>query len=231
MNPYNYAMNFGIERYAVVLGVSALGFFSRDYLKERPEVRIALPDNLVRLIEIAREGSEEHRIFLRLIVEEFNEGELDISTNQLINNICDSYDLLKETNNLIIISDEDIDEVVNFELENSFDEERYFISLSPRDNFIKKYYLKALSWAKRTGGLLIEKTSYFFKKAGHFIATLQIPDRFDDFIDAKKKHIDRVFSFSGGKGAKWFLAAVFGTAGLIHPLLGVPSLLIAYMDP
>ena len=229
MNPYNYALNFGIERYAVVLGVSALGHLTRDYLKERPEVRIALPDNLIRLIELARDGSEEHQIFLQSIVIEFSEG--DVEADELINNLFQSYRGLAETDSLIVITDEDIDEEVNFELENSFNEEKYFISLSPRDNFIKRYYLKALSWAKKTGGLLIEKTSYFFKKVGHHVATLQLPDRFDAFIDVKKKHIDRVFSFRGGKGVKWFLAAVSGTAGFIHPLLGFPGILIAYMDP
>ncbi len=231
MNPYNYVINFGIERYAVVVGISALGYFTRDYLKDRPEVRIALPDNFVRLVEIAKKGSEEHQRFLQTIISEFNEGEFDAELAHISHNIYDAFDSLRKANNLIIISDEDIDDDVAFELENSFDEDRYFISLSPRDNFIKKFYLKALSWAKTTGGILIEKTSYFFKKVGHYIATLQIPDRFDALVEAKKKHIDRVFTFSGGKGIKWFMAAVSGTAGFIHPLLGVPGVLIAYMDP
>lgn len=231
MNQYGYAMNFGIERYAVVIGISTVGFFKREYLKDRPEIRIALPDNFIRLVEIAREGSEEHQKFLHKIISEFNEGEFDADPARLADDINDAFSILRETNGLIIISDEDIDDEVEFELENSFDEEKYFISLSPRDNFIKKFYLKALSWAKNTGGLLIERTSYFFKKSGHYIATLQIPDRFDDLVEAKKKHIDRVFSFRGGKGVKWFLAAISSTGGFIHPLLGVPGLFITYMDP
>lgn len=231
MYPYIDISEFGIERYGVVLGISALSQLSREHLKERAEIRVALPDNLIRLIELANEGSEEHQYFLHHIVSEFAEGEMEISATELTTNIYVAYRALLEMDNLIIITADDIDEEVSFELEESFHDDHYFISLSPRDNFVKNYYLRVISWSKKTGGLLIEKSSYFFKKVGHFIATLQIPDRFDKMVDAKKKHIDRIFSFRGGRGVKWFIGMVSSTAGCIHPLFGIPGLIIAYMDP
>lgn len=231
MYPYSFLSDLGIERFGVVLGISALAGLSRTDLLDRPELRIALPDNLIRLIDLANEGSQEHLQFLHQVVSEFNQGELNISPKELATNIFASYRFLSEVGNLLTISAEDIDEEVMFELEDSFGDERYFISLSPRGNFVKEYYLRAVSWARKTGGLIIEKTSYFFKEVGHFIAALQIPDRFDTLVDAKKKHIDRIFAFRGGKGAKWFIGTVSSTAGFIHPLLGIPGLVIAYMDP
>jgi len=231
MYPYSYLNDLGIERFGAVLGISALAGISRNDLLERPELRVALPDNLIRLIDLANEGSQEHLQFLHNVISEFIEGDLDISPRELATNLHGTYRFLSDAGNLLTISDEDIDEEVESELEGSFTDERYFISLSPRGNFVKDYYLRALSWARKTGGLLIEKTSYFFKRVGHFIATLQIPDRFDGLVDAKKKHVDRIFSFRGGKGAKWFIGTVSSTAGFIHPLLGIPGLVIAYMDP
>ena len=231
MHPYFYAMSFGIERYAIGIGISALGDLTREMMKKPPNIRVALPDSLMRLVELARDGSQEHQEFLHAIVAEFRLGEIDTEATQLTENIYHTLNLLRESNSLIAITNEDIDEEIAFYMDESFDEERYFISLSPRSNFVEDYYLKLLSWAKRTGGLLVERSSYIFQKVGSFVATLQLPDRFDDFVQAKKKHIDKVFSFRGGQGVKWFLAAVFGSAGLIHPILGAPSLLIAYMDP
>jgi hypothetical protein len=231
MYPYSDLSTLGIERFGVVLGISALARLTRNDLLDRPELKIALPDNLIRLIELANDGSEQHSQFLYRVVAEFNEGDLDLSPRDLATNLYTSYRFLSEVHNLLTIAAEDIDEEVAYELEGSFDNERYFTSLSPRRNFVKDYYLRVTSWARKTGGLMIEKTSYFFKRVGHFIVTLQIPDRFDSLVDVKKKHIDRIFSFRGGKGAKWFIGTVSSTAGFIHPLLGIPGLVIAYMDP
>ncbi len=231
MCPYDYLKNFGIERFGIVFGISALSGLSQENLLNRPELRVALPDNLVRLIELANEESEEHLYFLHQIVSEFIQGELNVSPRELATNLYESYRFLYEIGNLITISAEDIEDDVRFELSDSFGDEHYFISLSPRGNFVKEYYLRAISWARKTGGLLIEKTSYFFQKIGHYISTLQIPDRFDKLVEAKKKHVDRIFSFKGGKGVKWFIGTVSSTAGFINPLLGVPGLVIAYMDP
>lgn len=231
MQPEDSLKAFSIERYAVVFGISALSGLSRETLLKQPKLRIALPDNLIRLILLAYEESEEHLLFLHQVVSEFTQDELRVSPRELATNLFIVYRFLEDGGHLLTITEEETDNQVRFELEESFDDERYFISLSPRNNFVREYYEQALSWAKRTGGLIVEKTSYFFTKVGHHIASLQIPDRIDNFLETKRKHIDRLFAFKSGKGVKWFIGTVSGTAGLYHPLLAVPGLLIVYMDP
>lgn len=220
-----------IERYSVTIGLSVLNNIAYGQLLDHPTIKIAVPDNLLRLVSLARDGSKEHQEFLYTIASEFGETQIDLEAQEFAMRLGDRFSYLLETGILVAISDEDLDVTIEEFMDESFSNDRYFISLSPKSNFVKEYYLKVLSWAENKGSLIIEKTSYSFRNIGHYITTLQLPDRFDSIVDSKKKHIDKVFSFKGGKSTKWFIAALFGTAGFIHPVLGLPGLLLAYMDP
>ncbi len=222
---------FVIERHSIILGLSTLDAIAKGYMKEKPSVKISIPNNLIKLIKLASEGSQEHQSFLISIANDFCQEPIEISPEEFSLSLHRSFMALYKMDEIIEISDEDIDDEIMTLLENSFEDDRYYITLSPKKNFVKEFYVKALSWAKTTGALIIERTTQLFNKVGHFIATLQIPDRFNRFMDLKEKHIDRLFSFKGGKLVKWFVAAISGTLGIAYPVFGMPGLILTYMDP
>ena len=222
---------FNDEQGSVVIGLSTLKTIGTGGLLERPGIRVVIPDNLKRLVSAAAEGSDEHIKFLVKIINDYDPSIVDGSDAELVNGLYRAFRNLSEMNMLSIITDDDIDTDVAEALAEGFLGPENEISLSPKRNFLREYFTKTISWCKKTGGLIIEKTRRGFNDLGHYIATLQLPDRFDDMVLSKKKYVDKVFSFPGGKGTKWFVALVSGGAGFAYPPLGIPGLIIAFVDP
>ncbi len=228
---YALLKEFQKERDSVTIGLSTLKTVAMGGLQEKPSVKIAIPDNLKRLISTAADGSDKHSKFLVRIINEFDPEIVKISEGDLISRLDRAFKNLSEMNMLVIITDDYIDKDVANALEDSFPDLENMIALSPKRNFLREYYTKTISWCRKEDRLILEKTRHSFNSLGQSITTLQIPDKFDMKVSSKKKHIDKVFSFKGGIGCKWLIAMVFGAAALAHPALGLPGLFLTVMDP
>lgn len=222
---------FRVDTDSVAIGLSTLKTVAMGGLKEKPSARVAIPEDLKRLVHAAIEGSEEHKRFLIRVMNYYDRSTAAAGDAELISGIYKALKNLSNMDALIIITDDDVDREVAIALENSFPSSSNEISLSPKRNFLREYYTKIISWSKKTSGLIIEKSRRVFSQIGHHITTLQIPDKFDRLVSSKQRHIARVFSFRGGKGTKWFVSLASSAAGFLHPLLGAPGLIIAFMDP
>jgi hypothetical protein len=224
---------FHTEESTIGLGLSCLLPLAQGNLSPTMEGRIAIPDNLMRLIQLCSERSEEHRIFLLKIMTHYapsrrSSEEID---EALIDNLVQLVMELFERGLAIQITDNDIDPELSEELSNCFEGSGFEISMSAKRNFVRDYYTRLISWSKKQRGIILERSRRLFSEVGHFITTLQIPDKLDTVIASKQQFLEPVFSFSGGKSTKWFIAIAVSAAGLFNPIVSAAGLALTFMDP
>jgi hypothetical protein len=197
------------------------------------DVRVAIPENLIRLFELAAENSGKHVDFLAFVFTQNFRGrqanaedwvEFSRARLRIIR-------ALEETRRLIRITEKHVDGEVEAAFKGAFDNQRYEIEMSPRRNFLRDFFVRVISYSKQTGAKIVDKSGNFFRAAGRFIAALQIPDRIDDITEKKQRLSNRVFGFRGGKGAKFFIGVVVSAGGIYLTPVSVVGLMIAFTDP
>ncbi len=201
----------------VIFGPSSLYYIAKgDFQVEVPQnIKFALPDNLLHLIEISLGGSEKHRNFLKKIVVESHEEEEKeerLSADVIVRNLYEYFFKVIPNGRLYKINEGDIEGYIRELVSTSFENQGYEIELSPIGNWMREFYLRALSWSKKTGAVIVETTKRYYDELKNYIASLEIPERFDAIIDKKQEFIGSLFKNKGGKAAKWFLKIIITIA-------------------
>lgn len=112
------------------------------------DVRVAVPDNLIRLFQYAAEGSGTHLKFLSFVfnqkwfrADQHQEKWMTFSRDRML-----MIKSLEMAGRLIRITEEDIDPSVASAFRDAFGN-RYEIELSPRRNFLREFFTRALSFS------------------------------------------------------------------------------------
>lgn len=215
----------------IIPGLSSLYHMASGSFVFDSPYRFAIPGNLIKLLEFVDKGSEEHAEFLKHIVLEDHADKQELSGDEIAASLIPIFAELEGLDRLVVISRDMIDQEIEEALSDSFADDGYNISLSPKRNFVRDYFSRALSYSKKTGAIIIETTKNKFVALGEYIVSLQLPNKADAFVKDKQKFISRVFSFRGGKWTKWFIGASISVGGLAYPPLGVLGVGIAFADP
>lgn len=139
--------------------------------------RIAIPSNVKRLVEKIQLGSEEHFNFLERLAKAFvsfplKDGQWNASFNTYT--FCEQISLLEEQG-LIEWVNEEAPLIINDLLSDAFDNPRFEISLSPKSNFIRDYYVQLLAWSARRQEPFVSRNIRIFDTLGNYLPTLQLP--------------------------------------------------------
>ena len=236
MNINEVVNRFSETHKAIALGPSSLESLANEELWPNGNQMIAVPDNLMRLLSRIREGSQEHRLFLIRVIRYFrvNSWKTLHSEKQddyVVNRIIDIINEFDNNGRLIVIAAEMADLEIQESIGMLYPGRAFEISLSAKRNFLRDYLVGIYSWSKRTGGVIIERTRRVFTDMGHYIATFQLPDKLDHYVNLKGRYVGRMFGFRGGKAAKFFVGCAISVAGLGSPAASIAGVVIAFADP
>lgn len=215
----------------VIPGPSTLYFMASGHFAPDYPYRYAIPDNLVRLIARVDQGSEEHARFLARIVHEDHPERERLPVGVIAQRLSEIILSLRDSDRLILLTNEFIDQQIERAIAGSFDEGDYDVSLSPKRNFMSDYFSRAISWSKKTGAVIVETTGRRFFDLGRNIVALQLPQKADAIIKDKRAFLGRIYKVPGGEAAKWFIGVSIAVGGLAHPVLGPIGVGIAFADP
>ncbi|KOH46218.1 hypothetical protein [Sunxiuqinia dokdonensis] len=215
----------------IIPGPSSLYYIASGAFRFNSSFRFAIPDNLMRLLDFAAQGSDEHIRFLSRIVLEDHADQESLPADEIISNLRGIFRELQSLDRLLIIADEAIEPSVEEAIAGSFGDSDYEIALSPRRNFIREYFTKALSWSKKNGAVIIESTKKSFVALGDYIVSLQLPQKVDAIVEDKQSFMNRLFSFDGGKGVQWVIGVSIAVGGLSVLPIGAVGVGLAFIDP
>ena len=103
--------------------------------------------------------------------------------------------------------------------------------MSPKMNLLGDVIAKIIVFSKKTGVAILSKTRRLANLLRESIVTLELPKKFDDAIVKKQEITGQLFHFQGGRAAKFFIGVILSAGGFIHPAIGVPGIVFAFMDP
>ncbi len=226
---------FSAQPEGIALGLSALQSVALDEIWPQDGLAVVVPANLVRLVSLIRGGSREHAEFLLRVVHYFNSSfrsnKVRASDSEVVGRLVAFLSHLEGAGRLVVLGDEVDDVEVAEAFSGLYPSGAFEIAMSPLRNFVRDYLVRIYSWSKRTGGVIIERTRRVFNDMGHQVATLQLPDRLDRYVDMKSKYVKYAFSFPGGKAAKFFLGVAVSAVGLVSPAASIAGLVIVFADP
>lgn len=226
---------FSAQPEGIALGISALQSVALHEILPQDGLAVVVPANLMRLVSLIRGGSREHAKFLLRVVHYFNSpfrwNKLRASDSEVVGRLVEVLSHLEGAGRLVVLGDEVDDEEVAEAFSGLYPSGAFKIAMSPPRNFVRDYLVRIYSWSKRTGGVIVERTRRVFNDIGHQVATLQLPDSLDRYVDLKSKYVMRAFSFRGGKAAKVFLGVAVSAGGLFSPAASIAGLVIAFADP
>ena len=221
---------------SVAIGPSSLESLASEEVWPNGDQKIAVPDNLTRLLSRIREGSSEHRLFLIRLVRYFRARpwqarHYEDQDNRMVDRILNVISAFERDGRLIVIDEGVTDPEIEESLGDLYPGRAFEIALSPIRNFLRDYLVRVYSWSKHTGGVILECTRRVFSDMGHHIATLQLPDRLDHYVGLKSRCVGRMFGFRGGRAVKLFVGCAISIAGLRDPAASVAGVVIAFADP
>jgi hypothetical protein len=215
----------------VIPGPSSFYYMASGAFRFNSPFRFAIPGNLMRLLDLSAQGSEEHiRFLIRIVLEDHSDRE-PLPADTITSNLRGIFGEFQSLDRFFVITDEAIEPSVEEAIAGSFEDKDYEISLSPRRNFIRDYFAKALSWSKKTGAVIIESTKKSFVALGDYIVSLQLPQKVDAIIEDKESFMNRLFSFAGGKGVRWVIGVSIAVGGLSFFPIGAVGVGLAFIDP
>ncbi len=221
----------------IAIGPSALEPLALDEMVIDGSTKIAIPENLLRLLLYIRDGSERHRRVLVRVLHHFrprwaNTRFIDPRMDEaIVDRLMSLIERFEAEGRIVAITDEVRDEGIEHALRQLFPGPGYEIELSPKRNFLREYLVLAFSWSKKTGGAILEKTRRIFSDVGRHIATLQLPDKLDGAITAKSRFFDKIYAFRGGRATKFFVAGAVAVTGVWNPAIGAAGIVLVFMDP
>ena len=215
----------------VIHGPSSLYYIANGSAQIDIPYKIAVPDILMNLIRSAREGNENHNQFLFNLIMEDHKDEEQLTHDVIVDHLFSYFRIIYEQNKLYEITVEDIDKTISQELSESFPDQGYEISLSPEQNFMRNFFIRALSWSRKTGAIIVESTINKFVALGKYIHSLQLPSKADAIIKEKQEFLNSIFNFNGGRALKWFIGVAIAIGGLPHVSIAALGVGVAFIDP
>jgi hypothetical protein len=213
----------------VILDPSVLFYLTNHEIKET-SITYFLPDNLIRLIDRSKEN-KEYGQFLKSFLTYFRYGYSTSVDDKGLNNLYRNIDRMT-------IKPISIDDLKSEQTESYyerylklFSDHDFYISMSPRMNFLGDCIAKIMEFSKRTGRLVLSKSRRLANLLREKIISLELPKRFDNVIQAKSELLNRMFDFQGGRATKFFIGVSLGIGGFIHPAIGGIGVAFAFMDP
>ena len=215
------------EPTAIGAGITCLQAIAEGNFNEGNEVTVAVPAELLRLAEKAASDPEAQGFVVMLLREfcDVNDERGYVLARQLHDRLTSAkgrarYEVID------IAADPEIDGL----LDGFFDERRFEISLSPKDNFIRRYYAKLISWSKKTGQVIVERTEKTFTELTRFIVSLQIPKHVAAAFKWKEEMARKLF---GGRIPKFFVGIALAIALRHHhqETLANAHVVFAFFDP
>jgi hypothetical protein len=228
--------HFSLDHDEVILDPSVLFYLTSHKIKET-QINYYLPDNLIRLIERSK-VSREHQTFLKSFLTYFRYG----YSKQIEENDWKLFYQNISVMKIKPISQEDIksNQKDNYyeQYLKLFSEHDFYVSLSPRINFLGDCIAKILEFSKRTGRIILSKSRKLANLLREKIISLELPRRFaempnhfDNGLRIKSELLNRMFEFRGGRTTKFFVAACLGVGGLANSAIGVIGVAFIFIDP
>lgn len=194
---------------------------------------LAIPDVLLRLLDRAQSGSQKHRVFLGKVlgIRDTNKTNKEFGNPEAVARINILVDTLRRQDRLYSISDKDIIPEVAKSLEGSFERTSNYVSLSPKRNFVRDYFVKVLSFSLRASAIIVTTSANFFTQVGQFISALQLRNEFNAIVTEKQDFTNQFWKKAGGPFAKYYIGVLIAAAGIVSPQVSVAGLVLAFMDP
>ena len=223
-------MEFPIEQLeqtpkTIGLGISCLRDLAENNFNRENSFRVAVPDELLRL---ASANTDESRPFLMMLLREFCDVN-DERGYSLAGRLQEALTSSEAEARFEVITD-DPDPNIEKDLEGFFGDSKFEISLSAKDNFIRRYYAKLISWSKKTGQVIVERTEKAFTELTRFIVSLQIPKHVAAAFKWKEEMARKLF---GGRILKFFVGIALAIALRHHhqETLANAHVVFAFFDP
>lgn len=190
------------------------------------EVKFYIPDKLYDLIIKAKEN-EEYKNFLARLLAYFSYHPYRRFSKLEWERFFNNYNFLIEKEMLFKITEKDIDGKLHHFCLETFKNHSFYISMSPKINFLGDILGKILGFSKKSGAIIFMKTRKLVNLVREKVITLELPkkllEKLDEFVDLKQE----IFDFKGRKFAKFFIAVVVAVHHRNHGL----GLALAIMDP
>ena len=191
------------------------------------DYQIYIPDSLFKLITLSKDN-DEYKAFLSRFLRYFSYRR----SAEIVDYDWDEFYANIEKISIIPITDEDIEDKEEYEsILSMFEKHTFYVSLSPKMNFLGDVLAKIIGFSKKTGVAILSKTRRLSNLIRGKIVTLELPKKFDDVVLRKQEITGQLFRFHGGRAAKFFIGIILSAGGFIHPAIGVPGMLFAFMDP
>lgn len=228
--------HFSLDYEEVILDPSVLFYLTSHAVKET-NILYYLPDNLLRLIELSKEN-KEYQQFLKSFLSYFRYGD---SRNIEENDWKVFYENIGRMKiNPITQDDLKTESQDNYyeKYLKLFSDHDFYISMSPKINFLGDCIAKIMEFSKRTGKLILSKSRKLANLLKEKIASLELPKRlaempnhFDNVLRIKSELLNRMFDFRGGRTTKFFVAVCLSVGGFIHPVVGGIGVVFVFIDP
>ena len=194
---------------------------------EDNDYQIYIPDSLFKLITLSKDN-DEYKAFLSRFLRYFSYRR----SSEIVEYDWDKFYGNIEKISIIPITAEDIEDKEEYEsILSMFKKHTFYVSMSPKMNFLGDMLAKIIGFSKKTGVAILSKTRRLSNLIREKIVTLELPKKFDDVVLRKQEITGQLFRFHGGKATKFFIGVVLSAGGFIHPAIGVPGMLFAFMDP
>jgi hypothetical protein len=227
---------FSIKYDEVVIDPSFLFYLCSHKIMES-EVTYYIPDNLLRLIERSKENSE-YRQFLKSFLSFFRYG---FSRNLSEEDWYLFFDNIQRMNIKPITQEMLKPEENNdyyYDYLKFFQNHVFYLSMSPRINFLGDCIAKIMEYSRQSGILIISKSRKLANLLREKIVSLELPQSLaelpndlDAFFRHKSDLLNKIFDFPGGRPTKFFIGVCLGIGGFIHPAIGGLGVAFVFMDP
>lgn len=212
----------------LIFDPSVLYYLMTCDVKEN-KFEIYLPDNLLKLIHLSKKDNN-YRKFLQNFLTFFSYSR----KNDLKENNWSRFFKNIEKIKIKIITTEKIEDKQKYDtIVSMFQKHKFYISMSPKLNFLGDILAKIITFSKQTGFAILSKTRRFSNLLREKIVSLELPKMLDDAVSIKGEIVGRLFDFQGGKATKFFIGITLTVGGFVHvhPAIAVPGLIFAFTDP
>jgi len=210
----------------LIFDPSVIHYLMSCTVKENEYV-VYIPDTLLKLINLSKENNE-YKMFLIKFLIYFSYSRTSTFNENNLGMFYHNMEKLKiEPITLESVADkEQYEKIVSM-----FEKHKFYISMSPKINFLGDVLGKIIVFSKTRGIAILSKTRRLSNLLREKIIALELPKRFDKAVMSKQDVVGKLFDFQGGKATKFFIGITLSLGGFISPAIGVPGLMFAFIDP